>query len=159
MSKDGWARQWRGFFGLSVDGKVLEVLSRLYLEEIRHATILAQHAAAMRYPQFRAKLLEIAEQENRHSQWISEKIEALGGSLPVIRPVPLPDGNNWELLLEDSNSEARYADELLEQAMRLESESPDIADLLRRIGEDEHNQCDEIRKMLMRSDPLSRCAA
>jgi rubrerythrin len=159
MSSDGWTQEWRRFFGLSPHTEALEILYRLYVEEDRHSAIFAQHAAAMRYPQFRAKLLEIAERESGHSEWISEKIKLLGGSLPVTRPIPLPDGNSWELLLEDFNSETRCAGELLEQGMRLEADFPDIADMLRRISDEEQKHRDEIREMLMRSDPLSRRAA
>jgi rubrerythrin len=159
MTSDGWTEAWRRFFGLSQDAKALKILYLLYAEENRHAAIFAEHAAAMQYPQFRAKLLQIAEREARHSEWIAEKIERLGGSLPVIRPIPLPDGNSWEFLLEDFNSETRCAEELLEQATRLEADFPDLADMLQRISEEEQKHRDEIREMLMRSDALSRRAA
>jgi len=48
---------------------------------------------------------------------------------------------------------------LLEQATRLEADFPVVAAMLRRIYEEEQEHRNEIREMLMRSDPLSRRAA
>ncbi len=159
MSSTGWREQWRRFLGSSPTAKPLEILRRLYIEENRHAAILTHHASRMHYPQFRAKLLEIAERERNHGEWIGEKIRLLGGSLPVVRPITLADGNSWELLLEDLKSESRCAGELLEHATRLEADFPAVAGMLRRIHVEEQKHRDEIRAMLMRSDPLSRRAA
>ncbi len=159
MSSKAWRAEWRRFFGLAPAAKALEILCRLYIDENHHATLLAQHASRMHYPQFRAKLLEIAARETNHSDWIGEKIKLLGGSLPVVRPVALAVGNSWELLLEDLKGESRCAGELLEQATRLEADFPAVAEMLRRIYEEEQKHRDEIREMLMRSDPLSRRAA
>ena len=159
VSSKAWTEEWRGFLGLSSAAKALEILWRLYIEESQHAAIFAQHASRMHYPQFRAKLLEIAARETKHSEWIGEKIKLLGGSLPVVPPVAPAGGNSWELLLEDLEDESRCAGELLEQAMRLEADFPSVANLLRRIYEDEQKHRNEIREMLMRSDPLSLRAA
>ncbi len=159
MSSKAWIEEWRRFLGLSSTAKALEILCRLYIEEKQHAAILAGHASRMHYSQFRAELLEIAAGETKHSEWISEKIKALGGSLPIVPPTAPASGNSWELLLEDLESETHCAGELQEQAMRLEADFPAIADVLRRIHEDEQKHRNKIREMLMRSDPLSRRAA
>ena len=86
FSSKAWTEQWRRFLGLSTAAKALEILCRLYIEEIQHAAKLAHHASRMHYPQFRAKLLEIAARETKHSEWIGEEIRLLGGSLPVVPP-------------------------------------------------------------------------
>jgi bacterioferritin (cytochrome b1) len=158
-SSKSWAEGWRRFLGLSTKGKALDVLLRLYVEESQHASIFAQHASRMHYPQFRAKLLEIAARETKHIGWIGEKIALLGGSLPVVPQTHSAGGNSWEFLLADLEDESRCAGELLEQAMLLEADFPAIADMLRRIYEEEQKHRDEIREMLMRSDPLSMWAA
>lgn len=159
VSSKGWKEKWRRFLGLSTAAEALEILCRLYIKESQHAAIMAQHAAQMHYPQFRAKLLEIAARENSHSEWIGEKIRRFGGSLPMVPPVISTGGNSWEALLEDLEDESRCAGELLEQAARLEADFPSVANLLGRIYEDEQKHRDEIREMLMRSDPLSLRAA
>lgn len=155
----GWKEQWRRFLGLSTAAKALEILCRLYIKESQHAVVFGQHASRMHYPQFRAKLVEIAARETSHCEWIGEKIRHLGGSLPVVPPAAPAGGNSWESLLADLEDESRCAGELLEQAMRLEADFPSVANLLGRIYEDEQEHRNEIREMLMRSDPLSLRAA
>ena len=159
FSSNAWTEEWRRFLGLSTTAKALEILCRFYIEESQHTAILAQHASRMHYPQFRAKLLEIAARETKHCEWIGETIKLLGGSLPVVPPAVPAGGNSWEFLLEDLEDENRCAGELLEQAMHLEADFPAIADMLRRIYEEEQKHRNEIREMLMRSDPLSVYAA
>ncbi len=159
MSSKAWMGEWRRFFGLSRAAEALDILRRLYISENHHTAILAQHAASMHYRQFRAKLLEIAAQESKHSEWIGEQIKLLGGLLPVVPPVATAGGNSWELLLEDFRNESRCAGELLEQATHLEADFPAVAAMLRRIYQEEQKHRDEIREMLMRSDPLSLHAA
>lgn len=154
-----WTEGWRRFLGLPTEGKALEILRRLYIEESQHAAVFTQHASRMHYPQFRAKLLKIAAREAEHLEWIGEKIRLLGGSLPVIPPSKPAGGNSWQLLLEDLEGESRCGGELLADAIRLESDYPAVADMLRRIHEEEKKHRDEIREMLMRSDPLSMQAA
>jgi rubrerythrin len=158
-SSNGWTEGWHRFLGLPIEGKALEVLCRLYVEESQHAAVFAQHASRMHYPQFRAKLLEIAARETEHLKWIGEKIKLLGGSLPVIPPSKPAGGNSWEFLLADLEDESRCAGELLEYAVRLEADFPAVADMLRRIHEEEQKHRDQIREMLMRSDPFSVRAA
>ena len=158
-SSSSWTEGWRRFLGLPTESKALEILRRLYVKESQHTAVFAQHASRMHYPQFRAKLLEIAAQETKHLDWIGEKIKLLGGSLPEIPTIRPPAGNSWECLREDLADESRCAGELLQHAACLEADLPDIADMLRRIYEEERKHRDEIRGMLMRSDPLSVRAA
>jgi hypothetical protein len=156
---NSWTEGWRRFLGLPAESKALEILRRLYVEKSQRAVVLAEHASRMHYPQFRAKLLEIAARETEHLKWIGEKIMLLGGSLPVIAPSKPAAGNSWEFLLEDLEDESRCAGELLEDAIHLEADSPAVAETLRRIYEEEQKHRNEIRAMLMRSDPLSVRAA
>lgn len=158
-SSKSWTQGLRRFLGLSTEGRALEILCRLYVEESQHAAVFAQHASRMHYPQFRAKLLEIAAREAKHLDWIGEEIQLLGGCLPVVPPSKPAGGNSWEFLRADLEDESRCAEELLEHAMRLEADFPAVADLLRRIYEEEKKHRDEIREMMMRSDPLSVRAA
>ena len=158
-SNKSWTEGWRRFFGLPTESKPLEILRRLYLEKSQHAVVFAEHASRMHYPQFRAKLLEIADREAEHLKWIGEKIKFLGGTLPMIPPHQSASGNSWEFLLEDLEDESRCAGELLEYAVRLEADFPAVADMLRRIYEEEQKHREDIRAMLMRSDPMSVRAA
>lgn len=158
MSKS-WIQKWRRFVGLPKENKALEILRRLYIEENQHFALFAQHARGMQYPQFRPKLEKMAVREAAHLDLIGRQIKALGGSLPVLQPSKPVGGNSWEILRAALEDESRCAGELLEHAARLEGDFPEIAELLRRIYEDEQRHRDEIQDMLMRSDPFSRRAA
>jgi rubrerythrin len=150
---------WRGFFGLPREARALAVLRRLYIEESDHAALFAQHAFGMHYPQFRAKLEKIVVREFEHLDWIGKQIKLLGGSLPVLRPSEPVGGNSWEILRAAVEDESRCTGQLLEDAARLDADFPAVADLLRRIHEEERKHRDDIREMLMRSDPFSMEAA
>jgi rubrerythrin len=158
-SSNSWIQGWRGLFGLTAKDKVLTILRRLYVEESHHSALFAQHAFGMQYPQFRAKLEKMAVREAEHLNMIGKQIKLLGGSLPVLQPSKPVGGNSWEILRAAFEDESRCTGELLEHAARLEADFPAIADLLRRIHEDERKHRDDIQEMLMRSDPFSRRAA
>jgi rubrerythrin len=154
-----WTQALRRFFRLPRESRPLEILCRLYVEENHHFALFAQHARGMQYPQFRPKLEKMAVREAAHLDLIGRQIKALGGSLPVLHPSKPVGGNSWEVLRAALEDESRCAGELLEHAARLEADFPEIAELLRRIHEDEQKHRDEIQEMLMRSDPFSRRAA
>ena len=151
-SSTGW---WRSFLGGSPDlpENTVAVLRRLYIEESQHAARFTQQAQRMRYPQFRAKLLEIAADESKHAAWIAEKIQLLGGSLPAVPAIEPAEGNDWQFLLDGLEEHRQCAAELLEQIGRLQSDLPEIATMLQRIGDEGAKHRHDLREMLMRSDP------
>ena len=152
-----WSEWWRQFLGLSSDGyqRALEIVTRRYIEESQHVARFTQQAARMQYPQFRAKLLAIAADEAKHVESLAEKIKLFGGRLPEVPPVQEPTKNSWQYLLEDLNEQQVCAAELLEEVQRVREELPTVADVLQRIYDDGVMHRDEIRKMLMKSDPQS----
>jgi hypothetical protein len=68
--------------------KLLEILCQEYIEETQNLLQFLRHAARMRYPQFRDRLVSIARQEQGHVQWLQGKIIALGGEVPRISFAP-----------------------------------------------------------------------
>jgi uncharacterized protein Smg (DUF494 family) len=56
------------------------------------------------------------------------------------------------MALEDEN---RSVDRLSEQLRRIGLEHPDITKFLQQISREQENHRDEIREMLMRSDPFA----
>jgi len=146
---------WRRWFGSSKDG-VLGILRSRYADEREHAAKLNQHAEKMQYPQFREALHRIASEESKHADWIAKKIEALGGVLPLVREVGSTEKNSWQYLREDLEEERRCAAELEQDLLTIESDYPDVIELLQRIDEEERQHRDKIRDMLIRSDPQAR---
>jgi bacterioferritin (cytochrome b1) len=157
MSVKNWLEWWRGFLGLSPTGyrQVVDILRQRYIEEIQHVKRFTQHAQRMQYPQFREKLLRIASDEAHHAEWIAEKITLLGGKLPVVPEIPATEKNSWQYLLADLDEEKHCAAEVMEQIQSIGAELPGVTEVLQRISEDGKKHCEEIREMLMRSDPQS----
>lgn len=157
--KINWAEWWRRW--LDPAGKrcrtVLNILRYRYADEMQHAARLRQHAEKMRYPQFREALRRIAADESKHADWIAKKIEALGGMLPAVTEVRSEQKNSWQYLLEDLEEERRCSADLEDDMLAIRSDYPDVDELLGRIDEEEGKHRDEIREMLMRSDPQASC--
>ena len=61
-----WTDWWRKFLGVSPNGyrDVIKILSSRYVEEMQHVQRYTAHAEQMQYPQFREKLLRIANNDN-----------------------------------------------------------------------------------------------
>lgn len=155
-----WSSWWKEFLGFSSDGaqRALEISTKRYLEESQHVTRFTQHAQRMQYPQFRDALLAIAAEEEKHVEWLAEKIKLFGGRLPDVPPIKQPLKNSWQYLLEDLREHQLCAAELLEEAQSVREDFPTIADVLERIYQDGVKHRDEIREMLMKSDPQSLSA-
>ena len=160
MSAD-WSEWWHGIFGRDSDhaNQTLEILRQRYVDVVQRATLLKQHAEKMQYPQFRDRLLRIAMEKSKHAGWIAEKIVALGGKLPDVQERLATGENSWQRLRADLDEEDRTAGRLVQQLWSIESEHPDVDELLRRIHEEEKKQRAEIVGMLMRSDPFAASLA
>jgi rubrerythrin len=156
LSKN-WSEWWRRFLGASPDsdGDAVDILRQRYVEEIQAADRFKQHAQEMEYPQFCEKLLHIALEKTKHAEWIAEKIIALEGKLPEVPECRSMDENNWQSLLMALEDENRSADRLPEQLRRIGLEHPGITKFLQEMSHEQKKHRDEIREMLMRSDPFA----
>jgi bacterioferritin (cytochrome b1) len=133
--------------------KVLGILCREYVEEMESSLRLEWHAEQMRYPQYCDRLLRIAKEEQRHAQWLARRINALGGSVPMVSFTPEEGRNSWECLGEDLEAEKRCCADLTEELALGKYFDPDTATILGRILDDEKFHREEIAQMLVRSDP------
>ncbi len=156
-----WPDAWLRFLGLMPNGRrrSLDILQERYIEEKRHVQRFTHHAQQTQYPQFRNKLLEIAASEQQHADWLGDQISLLRGKFPDVPEVPLGGANSWQILLTDFEEEKQCAAGLIEQIRAIQSEFPDLSDLLQRIYDDERKHLRDIRDMLARSDPLAALAA
>lgn len=131
---------------------LLDILREEYIEEAQDVEQFSQHAERMRYPQFRERLLRIAEEEQAHVEWLRQKIVEQGGEVPQITFTPKTAWNSWACLLMDMEEEKRCCGELLERLYVAEQVDSDIADGLRNMRAEEQRHREEIQDMLMRSD-------
>ena len=152
-----WSEWWRSFLDLAPDesANAVDFLRPRYVEEMQRIERFKQHAEKMHYPQYREKFLEMAKEKRQHAERIGEKIVALGGILSDVAEGRSTDENSWQSLLMALEDENRSADRLPEQLRRIGLEHPDIAKFLQQISREQENHRNEIRKMLMRSDPFA----
>jgi rubrerythrin len=156
--RTGLSHWWRSFFSIGDEARrtALDVLRERYVDETEHEKRFTQHARQMHYPQYRETLLHIAAEEAEHAGLLAKKIIELGGKLPeVTGERASTEQSSWQHLLEDLNEEGHCAGELMEQTWAVATDYPDIAMLLEQISRGEKKHRDEIRKMLMRSDPFA----
>ena len=135
--------------------EILALLSQEYVDKMKDAFQYRRHAEQMRYKHFREKLLRIAEDEEKHAQWLKERIFALGGEIPEISSAIEDGSNTWEDLRLDLTAKKRHLWDLTDRLPMVEPFDAETATTLRRILAEEDNHRAQLTDMLMRSDPLS----
>ena len=155
--RNNWSKWWRGLVDPAGEKfrKVIEILRERYVEEMQQVESFKQYGRRMHYPQYQQKLLQLAMEKEKHAKWIAAKIATLGGKLPDV-PEPRPtDDNSWRSLQMALNDENRSADHLSEQLRRLGLENSEITAFFQKMIQEQKAHRDEIREMLMRSDPFA----
>lgn len=155
-----WSRWWHRFLGIATDApQAIDLLRQRYVEEMQRIDSFEQHAEKMHYPQYREKLLRMAQENSQVAEQIGEKIVALGGRLPDVTEGRSTYQNNWQSLSTALDEENRAAGRLPEQLRGIASAYPDIAKFLQRISLEQDHHRGEIRAMLMRSDAFAQSLA
>jgi len=95
----------------------------------------------------------IAAQEQAHVQWLREQILALGGQPPTVPHTPRIGQNSWQNLLLDLDEEKQHCATLLEGMRVATHVDAEMVGGLQRIREEEICHHEEIRDMLMKSEP------
>ena len=155
--RKNWSAWWRRFLAFWPERPLaaVDILRQRYVEEMQQADRFKQYARRMHYPQYQRKLLQVATETSKHAQWIAEKIVALRGELPEVSERRSTDENSWQSLLMAIEDKNRSAAHLPEQLRGIGLEHPDITNFLQKISYEQKKHRDEIREMLMRSDPFA----
>ena len=131
---------------------VLDLLRRRYMREKQHAMRYRQHAARIE-PEFRATLLSLAAEEERHAASIGAKIIELGETLPEVIAIHVAqEPNSWSYLRTDFEEERRCIGEVTDWPA-VAAEFSDVAEMLERIEADSERHRAKLRDMLARSTP------
>lgn len=135
--------------------RTLEILRDEYMEETQLMRQFTEHSERMRYPQFRERLLRMAEEQRDHVSWLRQKIAELHGQIPDVEETPTPGKNSWECLRQDLAEEKRCCALLADQIAIAENFYPELAAKLEHMFEEENQHREEIMDMLMKSDPYA----
>lgn len=134
---------------------LLEALHDTYLATAHTVTQFTQDAERMEYPQFRARLLRMAAEEEGHVRWLHDTLLARGGAIPTCACTPKVAHNSWEALLMDMAAERHAYDALLEPMHLAEQVDPKMAEGFRRLREAKQQHREVLLDMLVKSDPYT----
>lgn len=135
--------------------RTLEILRDEYMGETRLMRQLTEHSERMRYPEFRQRLLRMAQEQSEHLSWLREKIVELHGVIPEVEETLTSGKNTWECLLQDLAEEKRCCALLADQIAIAENFYPELTTELEHMFEEEDHHREEIMDMLIKSDPYA----
>lgn len=134
---------------------LLEALRDTYLAAAHMVTQFTQDAERMEYPQFRARLLRMAAEDQEHVTWLRDTLLARGGAIPTRAFPPTVAPTSWEALLRDVAAERRAYEALLEPMHLAEQADPEMAEGFRRLRAAKQEHREALLDMLVKSDPYT----
>jgi len=134
---------------------LLEALRDTYLATAHTVTQFTQDAERMEYPQFRARLLRMAAEDQGHVTWLHDTLLTRGGAIPTRACTPKVAHNSWEALLMDVAAERHAYEALLEPMHLAEQADPEMAEGFRRLRAAKQQHREALLDMLVKSDPYT----
>jgi rubrerythrin len=134
---------------------LLEALRDTYLAAAHTVTQITQDAERMEYPQFRARLLRMAAEDQEHATWLRDTLLARGGGIPTSACPPTVAPTSWEALLRDVAAERRAYEALMEPMHLAEQADPEMAEGFRRLRAAKQQHGEALLDMLVKSDPYA----
>jgi rubrerythrin len=132
---------------------LLEALRDTYLATAHTVTQVTQDAERMTSPQFRARLLRMAAEDQGHVTWLRDTLLARGGVLPTGVCPPTVAPTSWAALRREMAA-ARHVYEALLAPMHLaEQADPEMAAGFRRLRAATQQHRAGLLDMLVKSDP------
>jgi ferritin-like metal-binding protein YciE len=132
-----------------------EALRDTYLAAAHTVTQVTQDAGRMEYPQFRARLLQMAAEDQGHVTWLRETLLARGGALPTGACPPTVAPTSWAALLREMAAARRAYEALLEPMHLAEQADPELAAGFRRLRAATQQHRAGLLDMLVKSDPYA----
>ena len=135
--------------------RLLEARRDTDLATLHTVTQVTQDAGRMEYPQFRARLLQMAAEDQGHVTWLRETLLAHGGVLPTGACPPTVAPTSWAALLREMAAARHTYDALLEPMHLAEQADPEMAAGFRRLRAVTQQHRAGLLEMLVKSDPYA----
>ncbi len=138
------------------EGESLDLLGTLmndYHLLRRLARQIDAHAASAPYPYISKRLKRIALEKEQEARLLKERIVQLGGQPEEVEPGLRSGKNHWARMVQDSEDEKELEDQFLDDALRLGSEAPEIAELLRQLVSSKAFHRDDLQDLVAKADP------
>ncbi len=133
--------------------RATEVLADAYAHEARLVRQLQLHAEHFgRYPDKRARLLELATRADGYARRLAAALDRSGAAPPASVPRPHDGRTNWERLRIDLEEVSAAAEAYLGDAYAIEPEHPEIAELLLALHRQKAADRETLAWLLARSD-------
>ncbi len=146
----------RAAFARNGKPKVLnpvEILRIDYRALRRLAEQIGTHAERAPYPHVVQRLRQIASEKQKSATLLKEKILSLGYESEGPQPIIKSGKNHWERMVQDLEDQKALETSLLEQAVRLADEVPEISDLLREVVAAQLPHKEILLDLVARADP------
>lgn len=131
-------------------------LREAHAAELGLALTLRAHAERARYPQMAARLLALAEIEERHAGWLATELRRLGDEPGAGRPVDAPGESPWARACAARGEAQRKRRRLVELLTRWDPDAGAVVAVLRRIASEDAAQLAVLEDVVVRSDPHAR---
>ena len=140
-----------GYMGYS--NEPVELLIWLYNRLTNLADQLQKHAESAPYPHVSDGLRRMADEKQRSAVLVKDKIESLRGWVKESKAGLASGRNHWERVTKDLQDQRALESFLSIKEARLVQDSPDIAQLLRRIAITERAHRKILEELVARADP------
>ena len=131
----------------------VEVLSIDYQNLRRLAEQIGAHAERAPYPHVAQRLRQIASEKQKTATLLKEKILGLGYDLEESQPIIKSGKNHWERMVQDLEDQKNLETSVLERAVRLADEAPEISALLRKVVAAQLPHKEILLDLVARADP------
>ena len=134
---------------------VSDRLDQCYVECVRRAAQLAQHAEMAPQPHSAEGLRALASAEEAQVARLRDALRTIGAIVPDVSIAPLPTGalNHWGRLIQDLEAHRASARRLRELAIRFADSLPSTAKLFDELCNEESIHCERLRSLIARADP------
>lgn len=137
---------------LQVSGPI-KALRITYHELLRLADQFQAHAEKAPYPHVAAGLQQIAIEKRQSANTLREKIRDIGGGWEEPRLDIKSGKNHWERMVRDLEDQRALETGIVDQALLLAADAPEISNLLRQIAAAQEPHKETLLDLVARADP------
>lgn len=131
----------------------VEILRKCYYDLSRLTEQINTHSGKAPYPHVAQQLRQIAVEKRHCVSLLREKIVSLRGELEEL-PLDLKSGkNHWGRIVQDLEDQKALENSLLERALRLADEAPEISGFLKGIAAEQLPHKEILLDLVARADP------
>jgi hypothetical protein len=139
--------------GKSKSTDPLDILAESYRDLRSLAAQISRHADRAPYPHVTRLLRRIAQEKESSADLLRDKLPGAGTRLESAAFENKSGKNHWERMAQDLNDHRALETRLLERATLIGEQTPETAELLRRIAASQRPHMEALLDLIARADP------